>query len=126
MSKQNNNKTTLICPLTKRFESIFVCAINCHDRCRQYLENVDISVLEEFVQLHPEYEIKGEIMPVSKNTSNTDKKKVKEYWIIDDENRVEEVTEEEILGDPQKFFNKNIWDKPPNQYEIVVALKRKK
>ena len=126
MSKQNNNKTTLICPLTKRFESIFVCAINCHDRCRQYLENVDISVLEEFVQLHPEYEIKGEIMPVSKNTSNTDKKKVKEYWIIDDENRVEEVTEEEVLGDPQKFFNKNIWDKPPNQYEIVVALKRKK
>lgn len=123
---ESQNKTTLICPHTKRFESIFVCAINCQNRCGLYLDNITLSILEEFVQQHPEYEIIGEIMPV-KNVKDTDKKKkVKEYWIVDEDDRIEEVTLEEILKNPQLFIGKEIWDKPPNEYEIVVALKRKK
>lgn len=54
------------------------------------------------------------------------KKKIKEYWVIGDEGTIEEVTEQEILDNPQQFFGKEIWDKPPNEYEIVIALKRKK
>lgn len=124
-NNNNSRATTLICRYTKRFESIFVCAINCSNKCEQYLDNVNIAILEEFIQLYPDYEIKGEMMAVKKN--DTEKKKtIKEYWIINEDNRVEEVSEKEILNNPQNYLDKQIWDKPPNQYEIVVALKRKK
>jgi len=122
--KESKNKTTLVCPHNKRFESIFVCAINCPNRCQQYLDNVDLAILEEFISLHPEYEIKGELMATTKTDSTA--KKVKHYWTIDDEGKVEEVSEQDIIDNPQEYFEKEIWDKPPYQYEIVIALKRKK
>lgn len=120
------NNTTLICPLTRRFESIFVCALNCPDRCRHYNDIVTYELLEEYIKLHPDYEIKGEIMATKKKITDTDTKKAKQYWIIDDESKIQEVTEDEIINNPKEYLSREIWDKPPNQYEIVITLKRKK
>ncbi len=126
MPEPSKNKTTLICPLTRRFESIFVCALNCPDRCQLYTDSISYDILSEFIELHPDYEIKGEIMPTKKKINDTDSKKTKSYWILDEERKVVEVSEEEIINNPKDYFSREIWDKPPNQYEIVITLKRKK
>ncbi len=83
-------------------------------------------MMEEYVQMHPEYEIKGEIMATKKTIKDTDTRKVKQYWVLDEEDRVIEVEEQEIKDNPKEYLNKEIWDKPPNQYELVITLKRKK
>lgn len=124
----NNNEqiTNLICPLTKRFESIYVCALNCKQRCQVYIDSIDISLLEEYIKLYPDYEIKGELMPAKKPITSADVKKAKTYWVIDNDNKVEEITEKDIINNPQLYLDREIWDKPPNQYELVITLKRKK
>ena len=125
MSK-NKDKTTLICPLTRRFESIYVCALNCSDRCHLYINGITYELLEEYVNQHTDYEIKGEIMPTKKKITDTDSKKVKSYWILDENQKVTEVSEDEIINNPKEYLSQEIWDKPPNQYELVITLKRKK
>lgn len=49
----------------------------------------------------------------------------KVYWVVDDENRVIETQESSITGNPQEYLGKRIYDRPPAEYEIVVALRRK-
>ncbi|MCB5230653.1 MAG: hypothetical protein LHW55_03395 [Candidatus Cloacimonetes bacterium] len=122
----NNKVTNLICPLTKRFESIYVCALNCKHKCQLYIDSLHISVLEEYILQYPEYEIKGELMAVKKQTTSADTKKQKAFWILDNEGKVVEVIEQDIIDSPQDFLDKEIWDKPPNQYELVITLKRKR
>lgn len=69
-------------------------------------------------------------MPTKKKTINpnpdTDTKKVKHYWVLDQDNRVQEVSEKDIINNPKDYLSQEIWDRPPNQYEIVITLKRKK
>ncbi len=124
---QDHNKTTIVCPQTKRFESIFACALNCQDKCRIYLDNIDYSLLEEYIEAYPDYEIIGVLMAKKTIITDTDnKKRVKKYWVLDNDKKVVEVAESDITTNPKEFLSKEIWDKPPNQYEIVIALKRKK
>jgi hypothetical protein len=121
-----SKKTTLICPLTRRFESIFVCALNCPDRCKLYADSITYEMLSEYIESYPDYEIKGELMPTKKKITDTDTKRVKQYWILDENRQVVEVSEDEIVNNPKEYLSQEIWDKPPNQYEIVITLKRKK
>ena len=125
-SEVEKKKTNLICPLTKRFESIYVCALNCPNRCRLYVESISYELLEEYIQSYPDYEIKGEIMPTKKKITDTDTRKIKHYWVLDKDRKVQEVSEDEIINNPKLYLSEEIWDKPPNQYEIVITLKRKK
>jgi len=124
--EQIKKKTNLICPLTRRFESIFVCALNCPNRCKLYMDSVSYEMLSEYIQSYPDYEIKGELMPTKKKITDTDTKKVKHYWVLDKDQKVQEVSEQEIIDNPKEYLSQEIWDKPPNQYEIVITLKRKK
>ncbi|MCF7919635.1 MAG: hypothetical protein K9N06_06955 [Candidatus Cloacimonetes bacterium] len=52
--------------------------------------------------------------------------KVKKYWVIDSEKKVVEVAEKEILDNPQEYIMKEIWDRPPFKYEVIIALKKVK
>ncbi|MBW6516221.1 MAG: hypothetical protein K0B81_06370 [Candidatus Cloacimonetes bacterium] len=65
-------------------------------------------------------------MPTKKKITDTDTKKVKHYWVLDKDQKVQEVSEQEIIDNPKEYLSQEIWDKPPNQYEIVITLKRKK
>ncbi len=65
-------------------------------------------------------------MPTKKKITDTDTKRVKQYWILDENRQVVEVSEDEIVNNPKEYLSQEIWDKPPNQYEIVITLKRKK
>ncbi|MFA5498034.1 MAG: hypothetical protein WCX83_05885 [Candidatus Cloacimonas sp.] len=65
-------------------------------------------------------------MAVKKQTTSADTKKQKAFWILDNEGKVVEVIEQDIIDSPQDFLDKEIWDKPPNQYELVITLKRKR
>jgi hypothetical protein len=116
-------RMSIICPRNRRFENIVVCAANCRQRCRTYYESITIEVLLRFIEEHPEYELQGEIMPAKKQAPITgpDRK----YWVILEENRYLEVTEEELTGNPQEYIGKEIWDRPPHQYELVVTLRKK-
>ncbi len=117
------DNTSIICPRSRRFESIYVCAVNCRKKCQKYKSNITIKALLDFVQNHPEYVIVGEIMPTKKVVST---KKEKMYWVIEEENRFREVSEKELMENPIEFLNKQIWDCPPNEYELVISLKKKK
>ncbi|MCD4796319.1 MAG: hypothetical protein K8R49_04000 [Candidatus Cloacimonetes bacterium] len=59
-------------------------------------------------------------MPVEKIINKGEKK----FWIVTGENQFEEVTEKEIMKNPQKYIKKQIWQKPPFKFEVVVTLKR--
>ena len=71
-------------------------------------------------------------MPASKvaNTTKIPEKKKetsneKIYWIITDENQYVEVTESEITSNPAEYIGKEMFEKPKDQYEIVVVIKKK-
>lgn len=125
-------KKSIICKKNQRFESIFVCAINCRDKCINYKNTINIQILRRFVENHPQYEIIGEIMPTNNqkskkiDTATPKKTDEKSYWILDSEGKVKEVAESEIINNPSDFFDREIWEKPPYQYELVISLKRKK
>ncbi len=121
--KFHKDKTSIICPRSRRFESIFVCAVNCRKKCHIYKSNVDIKALLDFVENHPEYELAGEIM-ATKKVEPTRKEKV--YWVVEDDNRFTEVKESELMNNPVAYLDKKIWDRPPNEYELVISLKKKK
>ena len=42
----------------------------------------------------------------------------------DDQNVVQEVSEKMIMKNPQDYIGKQIWQKPPFKYDIVITLKR--
>ena len=117
------NKNIVICPRNKQFTDLVVCAASCNKKCKIYFDKIDLKILEFFILNHPEYVIIGEIMPKEKNTQ---KIKEKIFWILDENKKVIEVKESEIINNPQKYLNKEIWDKPPNRYKIVIALKKVK
>ncbi len=125
----NKNKTTLICPKTKQFIKIFVCALNCKNKCRKYINNIDLETFHNFVENHPQYEIIGEMMAKKTETKKAkiDKDEMQKiYWVTYDDKTYEEVTETEIKNNPEKFLKTQIWDKPPYQYDLVISLKRRK
>ncbi len=117
------NKNIVICPRNKQFTDLVVCAASCNRKCEIYFEKIDLKILEFFVLNHPEYVIIGEIMPKEK-TKQTKNEKI--YWILDENKKVTEVKESEIISNPQKYLKNEIWDKPPFKYEIVIALKKVK
>lgn len=55
-----------------------------------------------------------------KQTAKTEKS----YWVIVGDQQFKEVTESELMENPREYLDKEIWDKPPNQYEIVISLKK--
>lgn len=66
-------------------------------------------------------------MPAEKKKATADKKKVpavKMYWVINDDKTVVEVTETEIRNNPQEYITKEIWDRPPFRYEVLISLKK--
>jgi len=123
------DKSTLICPQTKQFTKIFVCALNCKNKCRKYIDNIDLEIFHNFVEKHPQYEIIGELMAkkTETKTAKIDKDEMQKiYWVTFDDKTYEEVTESEIKNNPEKFLKTKIWDKPPHQYDLIISLKRRK
>ncbi len=120
---------SIFCPKKKRFESIYTCALVCPKNitCPQYKAAVSVGNLEKYIEKHQEYQLIGVFMPVKK-TKSIDAKPAPEktYWIILDDERYQVVTESQIVNNPKEYLDKKIWDKPPNEYELVVALKKKK
>jgi len=118
----------IICYKTKRFENIIVCASQCLERCDLFKRFFSLNILQEYIEQHPEYEILGEIMAQSKTTtkSNTKTETVKQklYWVIT-ENTFEEVTESELINNPVPYLGKVIFEKPKDQFELIVTLKKK-
>jgi hypothetical protein len=125
--KTGLNPEILFCRKSHRFENIIVCTINCFDRCGGYYDKFSIEILKNYVQNHPEYELKGVIMPKAKTvtveTKSTPKEKL--YWIITEENNFVEVTETEIKNDPVNYIGKPMFEKPKDEYEIIVTIKKK-
>jgi hypothetical protein len=122
LRKKRRNNRLIVCPRTKQFTDIVVCAASCQNRCAVYRETITIDMLLKFIEEHPEYEIRGEIMPVKTKATVKETK----YWILDDQNVVQEVNEKEIMKNPQDFLNKQIFQKPPFKYDLVITLKRVK
>ena len=120
MNKKRVNQHLIICRKTKQFTDLIVCAANCDDRCEEYKKNITYEMLLDYITRHPEYEIIGELMP----TQKTSAQELKKFWIVNNEYKIEEVTEAEIMKHPQKFIGKQIWQKPPFKYEIVITLKK--
>jgi hypothetical protein len=114
-------KYLIICPKNKQFKNIIACAAGCpeHLKCKEYRARISLETLELFVAKHPEYEIIGEIMAEKKVQRNE-----KIYWIIKDDKTFVEVSEKEIIKNPQKYIGKEIWERPPYKYELVISLKR--
>ena len=116
------NLNLVVCPRSKQFKDLIVCAAACDKFCKQYIDNIRLSALMEYVEEHPEYKITGVIMVEKKTVIENEKK----YWVIDSEQKVLEVTEKEILDNPQKYIDKEIWDRPPLKYEVIIALRKVK
>ncbi|MCL1827773.1 MAG: hypothetical protein FWG20_07045, partial [Candidatus Cloacimonetes bacterium] len=118
-SKTGNNPEIILCHKSKRFENIIVCTYQCYNRCSQYFDQFNIELIKKYIETHPEYEMKGVIMPASKvaNTTKIPEKKKetsneKIYWIITDENQYVEVTESEITSNPAEYIGKEMFEKP--------------
>ncbi len=124
MRKKKRNERLVVCPRTRQFTDIVVCAASCQNRCSVYRETITLDMLQKFIEEHPEYEIIGEIMPEKAKAKA--KTKENKYWIVDDQNIVQEVSESMIMKNPQDFIGKQIWQKPPFKYDIVITLKRVK
>ncbi len=121
------NSHTIICHKSKRFENIIVCASSCHQRCNLFKKFFNINLLLEYIENHPEYEIIGELMPQGKTSQKAQKEtlvKGKLFWVITD-NTFEEVTEHELISNPANYLNKTIFEKPKDQFELIVSLKKK-
>lgn len=116
-------KYLIICPKNKQFKNIIACAADCsqHLQCKEYRIRISLETLELYVAKHPDYEIKGEIM-VEKKVQTSETK----FWIIKEDKTLMEVTEKEIINNPQKYIGKEIWEKPPFKYELVISLKKVK
>lgn len=122
------NSHTIICHKSKRFENMIVCASQCLKRCDLFKRFFNINLLLEYIEQHPDYEIIGELMAQAKSTvkntviANTPKEKL--YWVITD-NTFEEVGESELIKNPVNYLGKVIFEKPKDQYELIVSLKKK-
>lgn len=118
------NRNLVICPRNKQFTDLIVCAASCEYRryCKIYKQKISLKILLDYVEKHPNYELVGELMPIAKAINKGEKK----FWIVTGENQYIEVTEKEIMKNPQKYIKKQIWQKPPFRYEVVVTLKRVK
>lgn len=112
----------IVCPKSKQHTDIIVCAASCEDRryCKQYRSKITNEILIDFIEKHPKYKLVGELMPTGKK-AKTDEKI---FFVISKDNQLEEVPEKEIMNNPQKYLKKQIWQKPPYHYELVVSLKR--
>ncbi len=110
----------IICPKTKQFTDIIVCAANCTESqyCEVYKQKISLEILENFVENNPNYELKGELM-ASKQIA-----KGKKLWILDKNDQVKEIDEKEVLENPKKYMDVQIWDKPTYKYELIIKLKR--
>ncbi|MDO9577057.1 MAG: hypothetical protein Q7J16_04160 [Candidatus Cloacimonadales bacterium] len=75
----------------------------------------------EFIEKHPDYILVGELM-----ATKTEKPKETTFWVVMGENQFEEVTESEIMKNPQNYLDKQIWQKPPFKFEVVVTLRKVK
>ena len=127
-SKTGDNPEIIVCRKSQRFENIIVCTINCKDRCEDYRMKFDIEILKKYIETYPDYEIKGVIMPVAKQTTTTTAPKTtggKIYWIVTEENKYLEVTESEIIDNPAQYIGKPMFEKPKDQYEIIVTIRKK-
>lgn len=80
--------------------------------------------MEQFCKLHPEYEIIGEIMPDKKTKPPV--KAEKTFLIKNSDGAFLEVKENQIISNPKEYLGSEIWEKSPNQYELVISLRRKK
>ena len=125
--KTGLNPEILFCRKTSRFENLIVCTINCFDRCGAYFDKFDIELIKNYINKNPNYEIKGVIMPNSKTKAVEPKSVTKEklYWIITEGNTFVEVTETEIKTNPAQYIGKPMFEKPKDEYEIMVVIKKK-
>jgi hypothetical protein len=132
LPKTGDNPNIILCKKSKRFENIIVCTHNCFDRCDEYKKRFNIEIIKEYLENHPDYEMKGIIMATGKkttdksNSSNKNTKSEKIYWIINEENKFMEVTESEIINNPADYLNKPMYEKPKDLYEIIVTIKKTK
>jgi len=117
-------KKSVICPITHQFKAVIVCAYDCKKKCEEYKRNVTINTLERFVEKHPEYQLVGEVMAKAKSTKKIQTEKM--FWIKDEEGKIQEVAESEIYANPKEYLDKEIFEKPLYEYEVVVSLKKKK
>ncbi|MEA1972384.1 MAG: hypothetical protein U9N34_03695 [Candidatus Cloacimonadota bacterium] len=115
-------KKSVICPITHQFKAIIVCAYDCKTKCELYQRNVTSKTLDIFIEKHPEYELIGELMPKAKKKSTAEKI----FWIKDEEGKIQEVTENEVMKNPKEYLDKDIFDKPTYEYNVIISLKRKK
>lgn len=120
--KLREDKNLIICPKSKQFTDIIVCAASCEDSryCEAYREKISLDILLNYVENHPNYKLVGELMA----TKKTSKKTEKTLWIMNDENKIEEITEKEVMKNPQDYMDVQIWDKPTYKYEVIIKLKR--
>ena len=124
-AKRGDNPEIILCKKTKKFENIIVCTYQCLKRCEEYKQQFDIELIKKYLELHPEYEMKGVIMSSSEKTMPTNQSKEKIYWIISGDNQYTEVTESEIINNPADYIGKPMFEKPKDQFEIVVTIRRK-
>jgi len=119
--RPKTNKNLIVCPKSKQYTDIIVCAANCDRKryCEIYRERISLEILQEFIENHPNYILVGELIP-----SKTNKPKETTFWVVTGENEFTEVTESEVMKNPQNYIDKQIWQKPPYKYEVVVTLKR--
>ena len=73
----------------------------------------------DFIEKHPNYILVGELM-----ATKSAKPKELTFWVVNEDNQYEEVTEKEVMKNPQNYLGKQIWQKPPFKYEVVITLKR--
>ncbi|MCF7859061.1 MAG: hypothetical protein K9N07_07040 [Candidatus Cloacimonetes bacterium] len=123
MRKQIRKDINLVvCPLNQQHTDIIVCAASCNERrfCKEYRKKITNEMLLEFIANHPKYKLVGELMPTGKTAKSIEKT----FWVVSKDNQIEEVTEKELMTNPEKYLKKEIWQKPPYHYELVVSLKR--
>jgi len=127
LPKTGDNPEIILCRKSKRFESIIVCTSKCFDRCEQYKKKFNIEILKKYVENHPDYELRGVIMPAAKKAEEVVVNKTNEkiYWFVTEENQILEVTESEVIKSPAEYLGKSMYEKPKDQYEIVVTIRKK-
>jgi hypothetical protein len=74
-------------------------------------KKIPVSAVPETTEVHIP------VKPINKNE--------KVYWVITDENQYAEVTESEIINNPAEYFGKPMFEKPKEQYEVVVTIRKK-
>lgn len=132
LPKTGDNPEIILCKKSKRFENLIVCTYQCYNRCEEYKKKFKLELLYKYLDNHPDYEMKGIIMATSKKSTektpvneSKNSKKEKIYWIINEDNHYDEVTESEIINNPAQYLGKPMFEKPKDQYEIIVTIKKK-